>query len=72
MRTETEHGKCDLCDGPYLLGGDDHNGETGNHFHCEQQQTDGPCPECVIDREPVDSGTPWQWICCDRCDWGNR
>jgi hypothetical protein len=30
------YGTCDHCDGTYLLGGDDHNGETGNHYECER------------------------------------
>lgn len=28
-------GECDLCSGPYTLGADDHNPETGNHYECE-------------------------------------
>jgi len=43
MRTEQEttqddptmFGHCDHCGGTYLLGSDDHNGETGNHYECE-------------------------------------
>lgn len=30
-----------------------------------------PCYGCVIEHEPDDTETPWQWILCDRCDWGN-
>ncbi len=26
---------CDLCDGPQYVEGDDWNGDTGNHFSCE-------------------------------------
>jgi hypothetical protein len=33
-----EFGTCDICDEPYLLGGDDHNGETGNHYECEERE----------------------------------
>ena len=29
-------GHCDYCDGTYVLGSDDHNGETGNHYECEE------------------------------------
>lgn len=30
-----EVGFCDHCDLPYVLGSDDHNPETGNHYECE-------------------------------------
>ncbi len=32
---EPAYGYCDHCGGTYLLGSDDHNGETGNHYECE-------------------------------------
>lgn len=35
MGDPDEYGTCDICDEPYLLGGDDHNAETGNHYECE-------------------------------------
>jgi hypothetical protein len=35
---QTLYGRCDYCDGPYLLGGDDHNPETGCHYECEKGQ----------------------------------
>lgn len=28
---------CDLCEGPQYAGGDNWNGETGNHFSCEER-----------------------------------
>lgn len=31
-----ELGECDDCGGSYRLGSDDHNGETGRHWECEQ------------------------------------
>lgn len=32
-----DYGFCDICNGMYVLGGDGHNGETGNHFECESE-----------------------------------
>jgi hypothetical protein len=32
-----ELGSCDLCGGPYEMGGDAHNVVTGNHAICERQ-----------------------------------
>jgi hypothetical protein len=32
-----ELGSCDLCGGPYEMGGDRHNVDTGNHVLCERQ-----------------------------------
>lgn len=32
---DSELGCCDVCDGPYVLGSDDHNGDTGVHWECE-------------------------------------
>lgn len=37
--TDAIFGTCDICGGLYVLGGDAHNGETGNHYECED---DGP------------------------------
>jgi hypothetical protein len=34
----SDYGCCDHCGEPYLLGGDDHNGETGNHYECEETE----------------------------------
>ena len=34
---DSEYGRCDFCDEPYLLGADDHNMETGNHYECEEK-----------------------------------
>lgn len=31
-----------------------------------------PCLACVWEHDPDDDETPWHWIYCDRCDWGNR
>jgi hypothetical protein len=28
---------CDLCEGPQMAEGDDWNGETGNHYGCEER-----------------------------------
>jgi hypothetical protein len=33
-----EYGTCDYCDRQYVLGADDHNGETGNHYECETEK----------------------------------
>jgi hypothetical protein len=30
-----EVGTCDICGWLYVLGSDDHNSETGNHYECE-------------------------------------
>lgn len=32
---EEMFGKCDYCEKPYLLCGNSHNTETGNHHECE-------------------------------------
>lgn len=34
-------------------------------------RNDLPCLSCVWEHEPQDTYTPWHWILCDRCDWGN-
>jgi 2,4-dienoyl-CoA reductase-like NADH-dependent reductase (Old Yellow Enzyme family) len=31
-------GMCDVCEGTYVLGGDEHNDETGIHWGCETAQ----------------------------------
>lgn len=31
-----------------------------------------PCIHCVWEHESLDTETPWQWILCDHCDWGNH
>jgi hypothetical protein len=31
-----------------------------------------PCASCVWEHDPDDTETPWQWIYCNKCDWGNR
>jgi hypothetical protein len=33
-----EVGTCDICNQMYVLGGDEHNTETGNHHECEGSQ----------------------------------
>jgi hypothetical protein len=30
-----EVGTCDICECLYILGSDDHNPDTGNHYECE-------------------------------------
>lgn len=30
-----------------------------------------PCIHCLWYHRPEDSETPWQWVLCDNCDWGN-
>lgn len=35
-------------------------------------RNDLPCLSCVWEHETDDTDTPWHWILCDRCDWGNR
>lgn len=35
MEDEQMFGECDYCAKPYLLCGDGHNTETGNHYECE-------------------------------------
>lgn len=30
------------------------------------------CLSCVWEHDPEDHDTPWQWIYCDKCDWGNH
>jgi len=42
---------CDLCDGPQRVEGDDWNGETGNHFSCEERQHDSTCTDCRAVRD---------------------
>ena len=39
---------------------------------------DLPCLSCTWERgwngtsdTHADDGTPWLWVYCDRCDWGN-
>lgn len=34
--------------------------------------TDIPCYKCVIEHEPEDTESPWHWVLCNRCDWGNQ
>ena len=31
-----------------------------------------PCLHCTWGHDPQDHETPWFWIYCDRCDWGNH
>ena len=31
-----------------------------------------PCLHCSWEHEPNDTETPWQWVTCDKCDWGNE
>ena len=31
-----------------------------------------PCLSCTWEHDPEDTDTPWAWIYCDKCDWGNR
>lgn len=31
-----------------------------------------PCTHCVWEHDSEDTETPWQWIYCDECDWGNH
>ena len=37
MMITDDYGFCDICNGMYVLGSDDHNGDTGNHFECENE-----------------------------------
>jgi hypothetical protein len=40
---------CDICEGPQRVEGDDWNGNTGNHFSCEErieEENYVPCPDC--------------------------
>lgn len=31
-----------------------------------------PCLSCTWEHDMDYHETPWQWIYCDKCDWGNR
>jgi hypothetical protein len=31
-----------------------------------------PCSSCVWEHDVKNNETPWQWIYCHECDWGNR
>lgn len=31
-----------------------------------------PCMHCIWVPEPEHTDFPWQWILCDKCDWGNH
>lgn len=43
------------------------------HKHYKRLGYDtAPCLSCIVEHEPEDTETPWHWVLCDRCDWGNN